>query len=86
MPFFAKEQSKIKMVILTKGKLPNKVWFSPVNQNKRKSELVIRSMLRRLEKSKLIAITNVVQFYQNNQLITQFKYDNSLKKNQENGL
>ena len=86
MPFFDKEKSKIKMVILTQNNSPNIVWYSPVNQNKRKSELVIRSMLRRLEKSKLIDIIRVVQFYQNNQLITQFKYENSLKKNQERRL
>ncbi|MGH2667154.1 hypothetical protein [Flavobacterium sp.] len=74
MPVFDKEKSKIKMVILTKSKRQNTVWWSPINQNKRKSELVIRSMLKRFEKSKLIAITNVVQFYENNQLISQFKY------------
>jgi hypothetical protein len=85
MPVFDKAQSKIKMVILTKSKERNAVWWSPINQNKRKSELVIRSMLKRLEKSKLFVITNVVQFYENNVLISQFKYqyENSLKENQD---
>lgn len=85
MPVFDKEKSKIKMVILTKSKERNAVWWSPINQNKRKSELVIRSMLKRLEKSKLFVITNVVQFYENNVLISQFKYqyENSLKENQD---
>ena len=85
MPVFDKEQSKIKMVILTKTKERNTVWWSPINQNKRKSELVIRSMLKRLERSKLFAITNVVQFYENSVLISQFKfkYENSLKENQD---
>ncbi len=85
MPVFDKEQSKIKMVILTKTKERNTVWWSPINQNKRKSELVIRSMLKRLERSKLFAITNVVQFYEKNLLISQFKYkyENSLKENQD---
>ena len=83
MPVFDKDISKIKMVILTKTKEKNAVWWSPINQNKRKSELVIRSMLRRFEKSQLITITNVVQFYENNLLISQFKYpyENILKKN-----
>ena len=72
MPVFDKEKSKIKMVILTKSKERNAVWWSPINQNKRKSELVIRSMLKRFERSKLYAITNVVQFY-----------ENSLKENQD---
>ena len=85
MPVFDKEKSKIKMVILTKSKERNAVWWSPINQNKRNSELVIRSMLKRLEKSKLFVITNVVQFYENNVLISQFKYqyENSLKENQD---
>lgn len=71
--FYKKEQSKIKMVILTKGKNQNRVWYSPINQNKRKSELVIRSMLKRFSRCKLKSITNVVQFYENNQLIHQSK-------------
>ena len=85
MPVFDNTKSKIKMVILTQNKQSNAVWWSPINQNKRKSELVIRSTLRRFEKSKLFTITNVVQFYENNLLISQFKfnYENSLKENQD---
>lgn len=85
MPVFDNTKSKIKMVILTQNKQSNAVWWSPINQNKRKSELVIRSMLRRFEKNKLFTITNVVQFYENNLLISQFKfnYENSLKENQD---
>lgn len=71
--FFKKEQSKIKMVILTKGKNQNKVWYSPTNQNKRRSELIMQSMLKRFSRSKLFAQTNVVQFYENNVLIQQIK-------------
>lgn len=74
MPVFDKEQSKIKMVILTKGKAKNETWHSPIKQNKRKSELVIRSMLKRLKSNKeLFSKTNVVQFYENNQLIAEIK-------------
>lgn len=85
MPVFDNTKSKIKMVILTQNKQSNAVWWSPINQNKRKSELVIRSMLKRFERSKLYAITNVVQFYENSVLISQFKfkYENSLKENQD---
>lgn len=85
MPVFDNTKSKIKMVILTQNKQSNAVWWSPINQNKRKSELVIRSMLRRFQKSKFFPITNVVQFYENNLLISQFKfnYENSLKENQD---
>jgi hypothetical protein len=69
MPVFAPETSKIKMVILTKSKESNAVWWSPVNQNKRKSESVVVSMLQRFEKHALAKITNVVQFYENGNLI-----------------
>lgn len=69
MPVFAPEKSKIKMVILTKTKEKNAVWWSPINQNKRNSESVITSMLRRFEKHTISKITNVVQFYENGNLI-----------------
>lgn len=69
MPVFVPQQSKIKMVILTKTKQSNTVWWSPVNQNKRNSESVVASMLRRFEKHALAKITNVVQFYENGNLI-----------------
>jgi hypothetical protein len=69
MPVFAPEKSKIKMVILTKTKEKNAVWWSPINQNKRNSESVIKSMLRRFEKHALAKITNVIQFYENGNLI-----------------
>jgi hypothetical protein len=69
MPVFASETSKIKMVILTKTKQSNTVWWSPINQNKRNSQSVVTSMLRRFEKHALAKITNVVQFYENGILI-----------------
>jgi hypothetical protein len=74
MEVFDKEKSKIKMVILTKGKHQNKVWFSPIKYNKRKSEIIIGKMLKSFEKSKYLAITNVVQFYENNVLISKIRY------------
>lgn len=69
MPVFVPESSKIKMVILTKSKQNNAVWWSPINQNKRNSQRIITSMLRRFEKHALAKITNVVQFYENGNLI-----------------
>lgn len=73
MPVFSKEQSKIKMVILTRGKEKNPVWYSAINQNKRKSESVIKSMLRRLENNKVINSVQCVQFYENGVLIQEYK-------------
>lgn len=69
MPVFVPESSKIKMVILTKSKQSNAVWWSPINQNKRNSQRIISSMLRRFEKHALAKITNVIQFYENGNLI-----------------
>lgn len=73
MPVFAPEASKIKMVILTKTKQENAVWWSPINQNKRNSQRIIESMLRRFEKHALAKITNVIQFYENGSLIAEKK-------------
>ena len=73
MPVFAPEASKIKMVILTKSKQENAVWWSPINQNKRNSQRIIESMLRRFEQHALAKITNVIQFYENGNLIAEKK-------------
>ncbi|WP_281238986.1 hypothetical protein [Flavobacterium praedii] len=73
MPVFEPETSKIKMVILTKSKQDNAVWWSPINQNKRNSQRIIESMLRRFEKHALAKITNVIQFYENGNLIAEKK-------------
>jgi hypothetical protein len=69
MAVFTPEKSKIKMVILTKSKEKNAVWWSPTNQNNRNTESVVTSMLRRFETHALAKITNVVQFYENGNLI-----------------
>jgi len=74
MPVFKKEKSKIKMVVLTKGRDDNIVWHSPINQNSRNNEAIIKSMLTRLKRKELFSRTNVVQFYENNLLIAEFKY------------
>ena len=74
MPVFKKEKSKIKMVILTKGRDENVVWHSPINQNCRDDEAIIKSMLIRLKRKELFSRVNVVQFYINNLLIAEFKY------------
>ena len=66
MPVFEKEKSKIKMVILTKAKESNAVWYSPVKQNTKPEKTIMAGMLRRFQNSKLFAITNVVQFYDTN--------------------
>lgn len=63
MPVFEKEKSKIKMVILTKTKEKNQVWYSPVKQNRKPEKTIIEGMLRRFNNHKIFAITNVVQFY-----------------------
>ena len=69
MPVFIPQKSKIKMVILTRHKEKNTVWWSPLNQNKRRSEKIIESMLKRFKKTSLYQVTNVVQFYENGVLI-----------------
>ena len=74
MPVFKKEKSKIKMVILTKGRDDNLVWHSPINQNCRDYDAIIKSMITRLKRQELFKRVNVLQFYTNNLLIAEFKY------------
>ncbi|WP_268847862.1 hypothetical protein [Flavobacterium aestivum] len=71
MAVFVPENSKIKMVILTQNNESNAVWYSPIQQNQRNSKSIISSMLRRFDKHKLAKITNVIQFYENGNLIEQ---------------
>lgn len=69
MAVFEPEKSKIKMVILNKVNAKNVVWYSPIKQNRRRSDLIIKSMLKRFKNHDLFRNTNVVQFYENNILI-----------------
>ncbi len=73
MPVFASQQSKLKMVILTKHSIENQVWWSPINQNRWSNERIISGMLRRFKRSYLYGLTNRIQFYHNNILIDQYK-------------
>lgn len=73
MAVFDKNQSKIKMVILTKHGHENKTWWSPINQNTRKSEFVIQGMLTRFKRHKTAAVTNMVQFFENEVKIYEHK-------------
>lgn len=71
---FNKEQSRLKMVILTQNKHENKVWYSFINRNRKELEKTMQSMLRRLENQpKLYEITNVVQFYEKGVKIAELK-------------
>ncbi|HEX8269787.1 MAG TPA: hypothetical protein VF581_07835 [Flavobacterium sp.] len=69
MPVFDKELSKIKMVILTKHGQENLPWYSPINQNKRDSRLVISGMITRFRRHRLATVTNKLQFYESGILI-----------------
>lgn len=67
------KESKIKMAIMTKAGHKNQVWYSPIKQNKKRSELVVMGMLRRFMKTKTAQFTNVVLFYENDVLIAKSK-------------
>ena len=75
MAVFEKEKSKIKMVILTKRKESNAVWYSPLKQNSKPERTIIEGMMRRFQQNKLFNVTNVVQFYDiaSNELIAEYK-------------
>lgn len=74
MPFYETQKSKIKMMILTKPNCKNLVWWSPLDQNRKYSGIIIKGMMRRLKNNKIFKETQVVQFYENGQLIHQEKF------------
>lgn len=76
MPVFDKDKSKIRMVALTKHGHQNVVWYSPINQNRRRSEVIIRAMLMRFKRFPALAVTNVIQFYENGVKIDQYRIAN----------
>ncbi len=69
MPISDPKVSKVKMSIMTKGKNKNLVWYSPIKQNRRRSELIVKDMIRRFMKTETAKITNVLLFYENEILI-----------------
>lgn len=73
MPVFDRERSKIKMVALTQHGFENVVWYSPINQNRRRSEVIIRAMLMRYRRFWAMTVTNVIQFYENGIKIDQYR-------------
>lgn len=68
-----KEKSKIKMVLLTRNGFDNHTIYSPVKQNSKPSKVIIAGMLRRFKSKPIIDKTNVIQFYENGQLIETIK-------------
>lgn len=75
MPFYSKEQSRLKMVILTKNGYPNQTVYSPIDQNKRSDEIIMKGMLRRWYQKDILKTAQVIQFYdmQSGQLIEKIK-------------
>jgi len=68
------QQSKIKMMIMTKAGHKNLVWWSPVKQNRKRSELIINGMVKRfMTQTEIVKITNVLMFYENEMLIAKAK-------------
>lgn len=58
---------------MTKGGHKNLVWYSPIKQNKKRSELIVTGMMRRFMKTETAKITNVLLFYENETLIAKAK-------------
>lgn len=76
MAAFDKIESKIKMVILTKPGLENKVWYNFLKENEKPLPQIIRNMMRRFKDIKLlVSQAQVIQFYDNktNKLIEEHK-------------
>ena len=73
MEIFSPTESKLKMVILTKHRFENEVWWSPIKQNRWRNERIIEGMVRRFKKHPMKAFTNVVQFFESGTFIYQEK-------------
>lgn len=76
MPFYDKDKSRIKMVILTKNGYSNQTVYSPIDQNKKSDEFILKGMLRRWLKTDILKTAQVIQFYDlfnNGQLIKKIK-------------
>lgn len=72
MPISCKNNSKIKMVVLTSGKNENIVWYSILSKNHQPEERICRDMVRRLQthligKPEIAKTINIIYFYNNKQ-------------------
>jgi len=70
MPISCPQQSKIKMVALTSGKLDNQTWYSIISKDDKPVKSIVYNMLRRfqqyiLKNPQLIGKVNVIKFYDN---------------------
>ncbi len=73
MPFYQKEKSKIRMVVLTKHGHENPVFYSPIQENAKPSSKIIEGMLKRIPKTLKMELVNVIRFYENGALIYEVK-------------
>lgn len=71
MPFYEPGKGKIQMVVLKPHGQKNERFHSPIQDNKKPSMQIIGGMLRRLKDK--IGNYNVIQFYENDQLIHSVK-------------
>lgn len=71
MPFYDKDKSRIKMVILTKNGYPNQTVYSPLDQNHKPDDLIMKGMLRRWKDKEIMKNAQSINFYDttNNQLL-----------------
>lgn len=68
MPFFDKNEARVKMVALTKNGCENKVWYNLYkfnNEKKYSQDFIIRGMLRRVKEQHFISTVQAICFYDN---------------------
>ena len=73
MPFYQQGTSKIKMVALMPPKEKNITWYSPIDQNKKPSNIILDGMLRRFNAQDAAKRVVVIQFYEDGQKIHEIK-------------
>lgn len=73
MPFYEKQKSKIKMVALMPPREDNITWYSPVWQNQKPNDTIVKGMLRRFKTQEASKRVQVYQFYENGVMFLELK-------------
>lgn len=73
MPFYQKDKSRLKMVGLTGPREENITWYSPVWQNSKPVDEIMRGMLSRFRQKPYSTKCKIIQFYENNQLVQEIR-------------
>lgn len=73
MPFYQNGKSRLKMTALMPHGEKNITWYSPIDQNNKPVDEIMRGMLRRFQTQDAAKRVQVYQFYENDVKIHEIK-------------